>query len=381
MPNERVPQMDWAFPNQSDVFKMFRQRLELYFKVKGIKNDDQVNHVLLQVGDEGLRRYNSWTLTDDERKSASTIFDKFAEQLEPSENYRVSRLRLMHYRQKPEETLDDFVNRCKLQALRCQFKDNEIHERIIELIVASTPISDFQKELLGKDDKYKLDEALVLGRTYEAAASHVQQIKDMNTPSTVIHGVSKRGGGNCLNCGLKHPRNQCPAYGAECTACGKSNHWAKVCLSSKQKWKRSPSRERGRSYSKYQGDNPHSRPRSKTPYKHNKGDKHNRMQTDAIQHEQFSDDYAVDEQFELLSFGNITVSSMCLQKTRRDEAFAALNIKIYNRPGIHNLRLKVDTGAQGNTIPLSVFRRMYPDMLTTDGYPVPEVSTASRRAR
>ena len=88
---DHVPRMDWSVNNQADTFKLFKQRIELYFKAKIIEPEDHVVHILLQVGDDGLRRYNSWTLTYDERKNPGTIFEKFIEQLEPSENYRISR--------------------------------------------------------------------------------------------------------------------------------------------------------------------------------------------------------------------------------------------------------------------------------------------------
>ena len=183
---DHVPRMDWSVNNQADTFKLFRQRIELYFKAKIIEPEDQVVHILLQVGDEGLRRYNSWTITDDERKNPGTIFEKFIEQLEPSENYRISRLKLMHFRQRQDENLDCFVNRCKLLALKCEFEGNELNERLIELVIAGTPIPDFQKELLGKNKTFTLDEATQLGRAYEASASHVQQIREMGTASVQL---------------------------------------------------------------------------------------------------------------------------------------------------------------------------------------------------
>ena len=33
------------------------------------------------------------------------------------------------------------------------------------------------------------------------------------------------------------------------------------------------------------------------------------------------------------------------------------------------MRLKIDTGAQGNTLPVSTFRRMFPEKLDVDGFP------------
>ena len=167
--------MDWSVPNPADAFKLFKQRIELYFKAKRIAIEDQVVHILLQVGDEGLRRYNSWTMSEEDKIDPKKIFAAFEEQLEPPEHYRISHLRLTQYMQTREESLDDFTNRCKLQALKCDFVDDELNERLIELIISSTPIVDFQKELLNKPKGMKLHEAVALGRSYEASATHVKQ--------------------------------------------------------------------------------------------------------------------------------------------------------------------------------------------------------------
>ena len=56
--------------------------------------------------------------------------------------------------------------------MKCKFTSKEMEERLIEQIIASTPLADYQKELLSKDKKYSLEDAIKLGRTYEASASH-----------------------------------------------------------------------------------------------------------------------------------------------------------------------------------------------------------------
>lgn len=44
----------------------------------------------------------------------------------------------------------------------------------------------------------------------------------------------------------------------------------------------------------------------------------------------------------------------------REEAYTTLNIRPPDVPGNgHTLRLKIDTGASGNTLPLRTFRQMY----------------------
>ena len=62
----------------------------------------------------------------------------------------------------------------------------------------------------------------------------------------------------------------------------------------------------------------------------------------------------------------------------RDEVFASVNIKLRSDDNRHTaLRAKLDTGAQGNLLPLRVYRRMYPQNLTAEGYPKPIILAKS----
>ena len=80
--SDHVPRMDWVAPNQAETFKLFAQRLKLYFTVKKkIKKEDQVSYILLQVEDEGFGRYYAWALSDSEKTDPDVIFEKFTEQL------------------------------------------------------------------------------------------------------------------------------------------------------------------------------------------------------------------------------------------------------------------------------------------------------------
>ena len=81
------------------------------------------------------------------------------------------------------------------------------------------------------------------------------------------------------------------------------------------------------------------------------------MKTDAVYNNK-----EAEEQMESLTF-------YCINITRRDEAFVLINIKLPNRNGIQKLRLKINTGAQGNTQPVSTFCRMFPEKLDADGFP------------
>ena len=40
--------------------------------------------------------------------------------------------------------------------MKCEFDQTEMEERLIELTIASTLLEDFQRNLLGKEKRYKL---------------------------------------------------------------------------------------------------------------------------------------------------------------------------------------------------------------------------------
>ena len=141
--------MDWQSANLAETFKLFKPRLELYFVVNKIKIE-QLNYILLRVGNEGLKNKTHGYY-----------------QLEPKENFRINRLKLMTYKQEVEESLDDFVNRCRRMTQRCSLTEHEQQRRIIELIIASTPIADFQKELLRKDKTLTREETVSIGKSFQ----------------------------------------------------------------------------------------------------------------------------------------------------------------------------------------------------------------------
>ena len=203
---DSLPSMNWGSTNLTEAFSLFKQKCELYFTIKKITGEQQVPYILRAVEDEGLKRYNSWTLTETEKKDPSHLWACFTSQLEPSQNFHVARLKLHYYYQKSNETLDDFITRCRGQVAKCNFTPEETNERILEQIIASTPITDFQKELPEKPKDYTLGQAIELGRTFEATRQSLTELKNMNTTDTTtsaVHGIRRS---CCKNCGGSHPR-------------------------------------------------------------------------------------------------------------------------------------------------------------------------------
>ena len=67
-------------------------------------------------------------------------------------------------------------------------------------------------------------------------------------------------------------------------------------------------------------------------------------------------------------------------KDVRTEVYASLDIRFSRKHKPATLDVKVDTGAQGNVLPLRIYRQMCPENLDTEGYPQPRsLKTCSRR--
>ena len=98
------PFMCWEMANLVESLKFFKQQYELFFSMKGIAENKQVDHILLLLGKEGLRRYNSWSFGNNaDRCNPAVIWEKFLEQIEPQVNFQIARFCSQNYSLKETE--------------------------------------------------------------------------------------------------------------------------------------------------------------------------------------------------------------------------------------------------------------------------------------
>ena len=382
----QIPTLDWGAGNIAESFKLFQQRMKLYFTIKNTPVAEQVPTILLATGDEGLRRFNSWSLTALQSADPEAIFTCFLEQLEPPENFRISRLKLGKFHQRADESLDMFVNRCKLLANQCDFKEDELNERLVELIIASTPMADFQKELLNKPKGMKLCDTLALGRSHEASANHVRELQQLHSGPfrQSVDGIKDRGRRTtrCKCCGDDHQvgKQNCPARNDTCNSCQKQGHWAKYCLSAKYHSAKTP--DRGRHTQHYAAStNSHRNAKAPGRGQHNSyppRQNYRTQQSGTGQHRtqayaQNSRSFHTVEQGHDYDETSPVVENYTFDvlesNPRRNEAYATLQIKLDNLPGTHSFKLKIDTGAQANTMPFRTYGQMFPNNVDECGNP------------
>ncbi len=337
------PVMDWVSENKVEAMALFKQKVEIFFKLKKVKAEDKVGTLLLLAGDEGLKLYNSWNLPDDEADNIVEVWKRFGEYGNINQNFRVARLYLRNMNQitkgtdhDKSETVDEYMARIRTQALKCNFRDDlELEERLIEQLIAGSPYQEVQKDLLAADNTLKLEKAIQIARNHEASLIHMEMLAETRRPTdesksiTAIEKLHK-----CSKCGLKHPfkpKRKCPAHGSVCNFCKKTGHWEKVC---RRKKAEGDVEEKGARKSK--------------------GRKHGKKNIDCMDQSENDSDSEFDE----LEFSMVQIDSI----DTRDEIFSKVQVILpkANRRVKASLSAKVDTGAQGNILPYRIFKKMFP---------------------
>ena len=337
------PTMDWNSSDLCDSLALFKQKMQLYIEDVEIEDEAaQARKILRGLGDQGLKRLNASGLTDQQKKVPQNLWAYFENQLTLNINFRIHRLQLMKFRQNSNETLDDFITRARTLALKCEFTEAELNERLIELIIASTPNDAFRKELLGKARGTAIKDVLTEGRKHEALAAGNQQLNHLTTENEksvdyfqkTRRAKAKPTEKKCGRCETSHPPRKCPAYDSICDRCNKRGHWKTACKTT------------------LQGDS--------TARGHMK--KSNRAQRSKSRHHHSQQRHG--EHVDTLCNDSCYYdkNEVCFDEisNARDQVFTVLKCQPPKLPkGNYSLKLKVDTGASGSTLPLRTFKQMY----------------------
>ena len=246
---------------------------------------------------------------------------------------------------------DSFVSRVRLQTKKCGTRDTrEFNDRVIETIISGVKYDIVQRDLLAKPETLSLDEPIGMCRNYEVAADQLKELKDVQQSnatqsSAVVNAIGTHNQPTpyrkCDYCGRLHPRRAtCQALGTTCSNCGRRNHWAVVFRS------RSKVPQHHQQYQQQ-----HQQPRLK------------RNQTSSLSqknvHTLLEDSY-----FDEDKPGQIQMNNVHINTVARDEAIFNISVQLPDRPLVPaSMEVKVDTGAQGNVLPMRAFRVMCTDRI------------------
>ena len=340
MSHSQAPVMNWSGENLTENLRLFKDKMNLYFLDEEITDaSKQARKILRSIGDEGLRKLYGSALTEEDKKDPAKLYSFLEDQLPATTvNFRVHRLQLMRFTINPGESIDAFVTRVRTHGQKCEFTEEELQERTMEIVIASTDNEEFRKELLAKEKGYTIKQLLETGRKYEAIEHSRMQLQKLTLPTTSVDAIKnmKTKQQPCSYCGTYHKKRNCPAYNSTCEACGMKGHWKVVCRNKTKIRAREhdkPARRKERSKSR-----PRQRDRSESRH----------------QVEMVTDDPESETIFDTIQV------EVCEISDSRREVFTTLRIKPPKTTDDKlKIKLKIDTGASGNTLPMRTLKQMY----------------------
>ena len=357
----KMPIMDWKHEPLVDSFKAFKARMELFLMDNEVTDKvKQSIKIKIALGDEGMRRILSSGLTEDEKKDPDAIWKLIENQVDVTVmiSFRIHRLEYSEMRQHDGENITDFVSRLREKASKCEFTAPELNERLIEMNIRSTPHSDHLKELLGHPMGHPISEVVKRGREYEAIAASQLSLNKMKLSGTASHTPAQASNVDavtenvdCGNCGLHHAVRKCPAFHDECGACGSRGHWRKFCRKSGNvsQTTRGRGQNRGSRSSRYQ-----SRSRGIQGRGQYRRQSNNRAQ-DEVNLQEVGESSGDGGE----GFYAILISDVAMKPARNNEVFTHVHVSHKNPDTKGPLKLKVDTGSGGNTLPMRTYRQMF----------------------
>ncbi|XP_067948902.1 uncharacterized protein [Watersipora subatra] len=207
----------------------------------------QIAILLYTMGGDAEQLYETFTFADDnEKKDFYIVSKKLMDYFNPKRNVIYLRNIFHTKAQRADESIEGFIRDLYKLSEHCEFaaeRYNTIRDRLV--------VGLLDKELSAKlqlEENLDLSKAIYMSRHHELVKSEVaKQVEiDSISRSSASCGTSQKNSDrpavtklyanyqeaiNCNNCGLKHKRRQCPAFGKQCHHCQQPNHFAKKCRS------------------------------------------------------------------------------------------------------------------------------------------------------
>ena len=234
-----LPKLDLDTDRGTD-FQAWHQQWQAYCSLSGLSAEPaakQVQALHLCFSRETLNIVENLGLTTAERKDQAQIIAALKRHINGRINETIERRNLRRRTQQIGETFDDYLVSLRELAKTCNFCTNDCLQKAIrDQIIEGLLDGEIIQELLQVKD-LSLDQAITKCRGLEAAKKSRQDIQGTSVEVNKFQMCPPTGRNSiCRGCGdAFHDggRRKCPAFHQTCRNCGKSGHYAKVCLQKK----------------------------------------------------------------------------------------------------------------------------------------------------
>lgn len=234
--------------NLHENFKIFKQQIQIFFKATKTdeeSNGVQVARLLNLMGTDALKVYNTLEV---KTKTVETILNALEKFCSPVKNEVMAHFKFFTRLQHENEQFDKFYSELKMLVKGCDFGICE--DKLLRTqIVLGVKNRDLQSKLLRED--LSLEKVIMYCKSIEQAELNTKLVQERQKSDDIVDVdvIANKNGNdglnfnknfikskensnfkfNCRNCGFLHGINKCPAYGKTCFSCGGKNHFSNKC--------------------------------------------------------------------------------------------------------------------------------------------------------
>ncbi len=226
--------------NAGPLWDKWVKRFENYVVAINITTEARKRALLLHL--VGPRTYEEFETLSDTGADYETAKNKLTDFFKPKVNVEYEKIQFRMTKQKVSESIDQYHTRLRQAATTCNFQN--VNAEIKSQLIQTMRDSKVRKKALNTE--MTLDAIVKEARSNELCRLQNSQIErqlgasggasksnsQQSVNKTVGTGGSDR---KCYSCGNAYPHQggmeSCPAHGKKCRACGKLNHFAKLCKS------------------------------------------------------------------------------------------------------------------------------------------------------
>ena len=265
-----APTIDWTqdsqLPDRLEDFK--RECLTLFgLELKDADDNAKALRVIQWAGEPGKRQFKAWNIKAQDLKIGKVWeeFEKFAER---TKNFMRARFVLMKMQQRKDEPADVWYQRVQAQLTPCGYSTEmeaiQLRDNFVLKLANQEMVGKLSSEIKKQGDAYTADKALekaceiqqnkaantFLQQTvkYEPIENQVLAMRSQRTemattksnkwqnnrkqvPPKQAKQSNNRREWKCKRCGGQHQKpRECPAANKTCHKCGKNGHFARACL-------------------------------------------------------------------------------------------------------------------------------------------------------
>ena len=367
------PKCNWNEDNLYEQFKSFKRVVEFTFQGQYEKCSNRIKcgSILNWLGVEPYPICDNLSISGEDKKDPTKLLDAFECYFKPERNIFQSWYASGSIYTGAFKTQSESYHKLNSVANDCNFTNKDkivkflylthnqntrVREHLLKELADMTSLADILRMACVCEGTVHSEEIF---KQYLESVETVEQVDAIHqhNNSKSKHKGRGRGGhrshsrsqcrkpGGCSNCGFSHPPKKCKAYGKECFHCHKKGHFSQFCCS-KQHGKSARSNVRSSSQN--------------NRFSHRDVHEINQSQFgDSIQFEQDSITIqfmmASQTRHTYLMFDKIS-SSPSLQRVLTDVQLKPIGI---NQSYWTKQCFKIDSGAYGNLMPLSMYESLY----------------------